>query len=130
MEFRKISIALLALLLAAIVMVPMVSAHADDIYVQSFARSESSSEHLFGGRGDYNHGGNLYGWVVKVELKDASSTVLQTEWEYCSSGNDCSTGYRPVTSYIPPGDYDVVTTVWANGVNARSGVYHVTFPFL
>ena len=128
MEMRKTGLVLLALLLAAIAMIPIVAAHPDDIYPQTFARSDDSTHHLFGGRGDYNHGGNLYNWVVKVELKDSSYNVLQTEWESCSSGNDCSTSYRTVNSPVPTGTYYVVTTVWADGVNARSTSGSYYFP--
>ncbi|MFA4877954.1 MAG: hypothetical protein WC586_11105 [Methanoregula sp.] len=128
MSRQKQFVVLLALLLTAMIMVPMVAATTPDIYPQSYARTDES-DHLFGGRGDYNQGGNLYDWVVKVELKNPAGTVVQTEWESCPSGNDCSTSYRYANiAGHAPGTFTVLTTVWANGVGARTALYSVYFP--
>lgn len=127
MDFRKTGLVLLALLLAAMVFVPLVSA-TPDIYPQSFARTDGS-DHYFGGRGDYNQGGNLYNWVVKVELKNPSGTVVQTEWQSCASGNDCSTSYRYANiAGHSPGTYSVLTTVTADGISGyRTSLYSMYF---
>lgn len=151
MKLRNISVVLLALLLAAMAMVPMAAAAdesdgtnagiwsqisaaerltaskatAGSLYAYSYGKKSGSSI-VFAGKGYVSGGSAVSSMQVTAVLYNPSGSAVSSIMNTCSNVNTCYAGDR---TYYPgaSGTYNVVTTVTATGYGSASATTGVTY---